>query len=253
MAITKIEWTEASWNPVTGCTKISAGCKNCYAERMAKRLKAMGQPNYRNGFKVTCHPHVLDLPVQWKKPRTIFVNSMSDLFHEDVPPVFVEKIFAIMNRARRHTFQVLTKRPERMTELMTHFDWSSNIWMGVTVESGDYMDRIDLLRTVPAAVRFLSIEPMLGPMPDLNLEKIDWVIVGGESGPGARLMKKEWVLQIRDLCISSGVPFFFKQWGGVQKKKAGRILERKTWDQMPMPATPKFSTASRWSAPSARR
>ena len=252
MATTKIEWTESSWNPVTGCTKISAGCKNCYAERMAKRLKAMGQPNYRNGFKVTCHPHVLDLPLQWKKPRTIFVNSMSDLFHEDVPPAFVEKIFAVMNRARRHTFQVLTKRPERLAELMARFDWSPNIWMGVTVEHADYLGRIDLLRTVPAAVRFLSIEPMLGPMPDLNLEKIDWVIVGGESGPGARPIKKEWVVQVRDLCIKAGVPFFFKQWGGVHKKKAGRLLERKTWDQMPMPATPKLSTVSRWSAPPAR-
>lgn len=237
MAGTKIEWTESSWNPVTGCTKISAGCKNCYAERMAKRLKAMGQPNYRNGFAVTCHPHVLDLPLQWKKPRTIFVNSMSDLFHQDVPSAFVEKIFAVMNRARRHTFQALTKRPERLTELMARFDWTANIWMGVTVEHADYLDRIDLLRTVPAAVRFLSIEPMLGPMPDLNLEKIDWVIVGGESGPGARPIKKEWVVQIRDLCIKADVPFFFKQWGGVHKKKAGRLLERKTWDQMPATST----------------
>lgn len=252
MASTKIEWTESSWNPVTGCSKISEGCRNCYAERMAKRLKAMGQPNYRNGFAVTCHPHVLDLPLQWKKPRTIFVNSMSDLFHQDVPAAFVEKIFAVMNRARRHIFQVLTKRAERMTQLMDRFDWSPNIWMGVTVEHADTLGRVDLLRTVPAAVRFLSIEPMLGPMPDLDLEGIDWVIVGGESGPGARPMKEEWVVQVRDLCISSGVPFFFKQWGGVQKKKAGRLLERKTWDQMPAPAIPKLSTVSRWSAPSAR-
>ncbi len=252
MASTKIEWTEASWNPVTGCTKISAGCKNCYAERMAKRLKAMGQPNYRNGFAVTCHPHVLDLPLQWKKPRTIFVNSMSDLFHEDVPPPFVERIFAVMNRARRHTFQVLTKRPERLTKLMARFAWSPNIWMGVTVEHVDYLGRVDLLRTVPAAVRFLSIEPMLGPMPDLDLEGIDWVIVGGESGPGARPIKKEWVVQVRDLCVKTRVPFFFKQWGGVQKKKAGRLLEQKTWDQIPAPAIPRLSTALRSSALSAR-
>ena len=247
-----IEWTESSWNPVTGCTKISAGCKNCYAERIAKRLKAMGQPNYRNGFKVTCHPHVLDLPLRWKKPRTIFVNSMSDLFHDDVPLSFVEEIFSVMNKARRHTFQVLTKRAERLTELMARFDWSPNIWMGVTVENGDYLYRIDHLRTVPAAVRFLSVEPMLGPFPDLNLEGIDWVIVGGESGPGARPIQKKWVLDIRDLCVRSGVPFFFKQWGGVQKKKAGRLLERKIWDQMPVPVTLRPWTVSRWSAPSAR-
>ncbi len=234
-----IEWTESSWNPVTGCTKISEGCRNCYAERMAKRLKAMGQSNYRNGFKVTCHPHVLELPFRWKKPRTIFVNSMSDLFHEDVPPSFIEEIFSVMNKARWHTFQVLTKRAERMAQLVNRFDWSPNIWMGVTVENGDYMDRIDLLRGIPAAVRFLSIEPMLGPIPDLNLEKIDWVIVGGESGPGARLIKKDWVLEIRDLCIQSGVPFFFKQWGGVQKKKAGRLLEQKIWDQMPVSTSSK--------------
>ena len=245
MATSKIEWTESSWNPVTGCTKISEGCRNCYAERMAKRLKAMGQPNYQNGFKVTCHPHVLNLPLKWKKPKTIFVNSMSDLFHEEIPLTFLDEIFSTMNAARWHTFQVLTKRAERMAKLKDRFKWSPNIWMGVTVENSDYIDRIDQLRSIPAAVRFLSIEPMLGPIPELNLEKIDWVIVGGESGPGARPMKKEWALEIRDLCVNAGVPFFFKQWGGVQKKKAGRLLEQKIWDQMPRTMNRQSLTAFR--------
>jgi len=234
MATSKIEWTESSWNPVTGCTKISEGCRNCYAERMARRLKAMGQPNYRNGFKVTCHPHTLTLPLKWKKPRTIFVNSMSDLFHEEIPLAFLDEIFFTMNEARWHTFQVLTKRAEYMAQISGRFNWSPNIWMGVTVESAKHVDRMDFLRDVPAAVRFLSLEPLLGPIPDLNLDGIDWVIVGGESGPGARPMRKEWVLEIRDRCLNVGVPFFFKQWGGVQKKKAGRLLEDKIWDQMPL-------------------
>jgi len=234
MASSRIEWTDSSWNPVTGCTKISEGCRNCYAERMAKRLRAMGQPNYRNGFEVTCHPHMLELPLKWKKPRTIFVNSMSDLFHEAVPVRFVEEIFFTMNKARWHTFQVLTKRAERLAQLAGRFKWTSNIWMGVTVESAAYVQRIDFLREVPAVVRFLSLEPLLGPIPDLNLKDIDWVIVGGESGPGARPMRKEWVLEIRDRCLETGVPFFFKQWGGVQKKKAGRLLENKLWEQMPI-------------------
>lgn len=229
-----IEWTESSWNPVTGCTKISKGCENCYAERMAKRLKAMGQPNYRNGFEVTCHPHTLALPLKWKKPRTIFVNSMSDLFHKDIPLSFMEEIFYTMNEARWHTFQVLTKRADRMAQLADHFKWTPNIWMGVTVENASYVDRIDYLRHVPSAVRFLSLEPLLGPIHNLNLAEIDWVIVGGESGPGARPMREEWALEIRDLCLKSGVAFFFKQWGGVQKKKAGRLLENRIWDQMPL-------------------
>ena len=234
MATSKIEWTESSWNPVTGCTKVSEGCRNCYAERMARRLKAMGQPNYGNGFKVTCHPHTLTLPLKWKKPRTIFVNSMSDLFHEEIPLAFLDEIFFTMNEARWHTFQVLTKRAEYMAQISGRFNWSPNIWMGVTVESAKHVDRMDFLRDVPAAVRFLSLEPLLGPIPDLNLDGIDWVIVGGESGPGARPMRKEWVLEIRDRCLNVGVPFFFKQWGGVQKKKAGRLLEDKIWDQMPL-------------------
>jgi len=233
MAASKIEWTESSWNPVTGCSKVSEGCRNCYAERMAKRLKAMGQSNYKNGFDVTCHPGALDLPLKWKKPRTIFVNSMSDLFHEDIPIAFLNRIFFTMNEARWHTFQVLTKRAERMERIADQFTWTPNIWMGVTVESAAEVARMDFLRNVHSHVRFLSLEPLLGPIPNLDLERIDWVIVGGESGPGARPMQKEWVLDIRNHCLDSGVPFFFKQWGGVQKKKAGRLLENRIWDQMP--------------------
>lgn len=228
-----IEWTESTWNPVTGCTKISAGCKHCYAERMARRLQAMGQPNYRNGFKVTCHHDVLGYPMKWKKPQMIFVNSMSDLFHKDVSVAFIGEIFFTMNQTPWHTYQILTKRSERLALLSGRFSWSPNIWMGVTVENADHVGRIDDLRTVSAAVRFLSLEPLLGPLPDLDLRGIGWVIVGGESGPGARPMDAAWVGDIRDQCLSANVPFFFKQWGGVQKKKAGRMLERRTWDQMP--------------------
>jgi len=228
-----IEWTESTWNPVTGCTKISAGCKHCYAERMAKRLHAMGQPNYRNGFKVTCHPSTLGMPLKWKKPQMIFVNSMSDLFHKDVSAEFIDEIFFTMNEAPWHTFQLLTKRAGRLVQLANRFKWTPNVWMGVTVENADHVDRVDLLREVPAAVRFLSLEPLLGPIPGLNLDKIDWVILGGESGPGARSMDQAWVTDLRDQCLKANVPFFFKQWGGVQKKKAGRLLEKKTWDQMP--------------------
>ena len=228
-----IEWTESSWNPVTGCTKISAGCAHCYAERMAKRLHAMGQPNYRNGFQVTCHPDTLELPLKWKKSQMIFVNSMSDLFHKDVPTRFVEEIFFTMNQARWHTFQVLTKRADRLAQLAPRLKWTPNVWMGVTVENAKHVDRIDRLREVPATVRFLSLEPLLGPLPELDLANIDWVIVGGESGPGARPMDPAWVLDLRDQCLDAGVAFFFKQWGGVRKKKAGRLLEKRTWDQMP--------------------
>jgi len=219
----------------TGCSKISVGCKNCYAERMAKRLQLMGQPNYGNGFRVACHPETLNLPLKWKKSKMIFVNSMSDLFHKDIPPGFIDEIFSVMNEARLHTFQVLTKRAGRMAQLANRFNWTSNIWMGVTVEHADYMERIDHLRLVPAQVRFLSLEPLLGPLPDLDLALIDWVIVGGESGPGARPMNKEWVADIKDQCLAAKVPFFFKQWGGVQKKKTGRLLEKRTWDEMPEP------------------
>ena len=231
-----IEWTESSWNPVTGCTKISAGCAHCYAERMARRLHAMGQPNYRNGFEVTCHPDALELPLKWKKPQMIFVNSMSDLFHKAVPAEFIGEIFFTMNQARWHTFQILTKRADRLRQLAPRLKWTSNIWMGVTVENQKHVDRIDRLREVPAAVRFLSLEPLLGPLPELDLSHIDWVIVGGESGPGARPMDPAWVLDLRDQCLNAGVAFFFKQWGGVRKKKAGRLLEKRTWDQMPREA-----------------
>jgi protein gp37 len=231
-----IEWTESTWNPVTGCTKISSGCVNCYAERMAKRLKAMGQPNYANGFALTMHEHALGLPLRWKSPQTIFVNSMSDLFHEDVPLEFILKIFDIMNRANWHNFQILTKRAERLLELDRHLPWQNNIWMGVSVENVNYIERIDALRRTEAYTKFLSLEPLLGPLPKLDLFNIDWVIVGGESGPRARPMKEEWVVEIRDQCLAAEVPFFFKQWGGTKKKKAGRSLEGKIWSEMPVPA-----------------
>ncbi len=228
-----IEWTDATWNPVTGCSKVSPGCKLCYAERLSKRLKAMGQKNYRNGFEVTPHPHMLELPMRRKKPRRIFVNSMSDLFHEDVPFFFIEAVFSVMACAPQHQYQVLTKRSERLLWLSPRLKWTPQIWMGVSVESQDYVYRIDRLRRVPAHVKMLSLEPLLGPLPNLNLQGIDWVIVGGESGPGARPMDPAWVIDIRDQCVAKVVPFFFKQWGGVQKKRHGRLLEGRTWDQMP--------------------
>ena len=228
-----IEWTESTWNPVSGCTKISTGCKNCYAERMAKRLKAMGQRRYRNGFKLTLHPEALKEPFAWKKPRVVFVNSMSDLFHEDIPLDFIKAVFAVMNANTRHVFQILTKRSARLLELAPLLEWSKNIWMGVTVENDDYISRVDDLRTVNSAVRFLSVEPLLGPLENIELDGMDWVIVGGESGPGARPMLEEWVLDIKKKCEFEKVPFFFKQWGGINKKKAGRILQGKTFDQFP--------------------
>lgn len=231
----KIEWTESTWNPVSGCTKLSAGCLNCYAERMANRLKAMGQTRYENGFKVTLHPQALKEPYSWKKPRVVFVNSMSDLFHKDIPDDFIQKVFTVMNENTQHTFQILTKRSERLRGLAPLLDWSDNIWMGVTVEDNDNVGRVDDLRRIPAAVRFLSMEPLLGPVPDLELNGIDWIIVGGESGPGSRPMEEEWVLAIKGKCRQTDVPFFFKQWGGVNKKKTGRLLLGKTWDAYPYP------------------
>lgn len=233
MANSKIEWTESTWNPVTGCTKTSAGCLNCYAERMAKRLKAMGQANYAKGFEVTMHPHVLEHPLKWKKSQIIFVNSMSDLFHEDVPLEFIRQIFDVMIRADWHTFQILTKRSKRLEELAPLLDWPQNVWMGVTVENASCTYRIDHLCTVPAAVRFLSMEPLLSAVDDMNLDSIDWVIVGGESGPGARPIQKQWVYGIREQCREAKVPFFFKQWGGINKKKAGRELDSRIYDEMP--------------------
>lgn len=234
MASSKIEWTDSTWNPVTGCTKISSGCYNCYAERMAIRLKAMGQPNYSEGFKVVCHEHQLELPLKWKKPRMIFVNSMSDLFHEKVPTAFIQRVFEVMNLSHWHIFQVLTKRAERLRELSYELTWTPNIWMGVSVENESVTYRIDYLRRTNAHVKFLSLEPLIGSVGNLNVSGIDWVIVGGESGPGARPMREEWVLDIKDSCEVFGVPFFFKQWGGVNKKRAGRLLQNQTWDEMPV-------------------
>ncbi len=232
-ANSSIEWTEATWNPVTGCDKISPGCKHCYAERMARRLKAMGLRNYANGFKVTLHENSLDLPLSWKKPQNIFVNSMSDLFHKNVPDEFIERVFDVMNSASWHRYQILTKRSDRLSSLSRILPWEENIWMGVSVENAQTAYRIDDLENSDASVKFLSLEPLLGAIPNLNLKGIDWVIVGGESGPGARPMKEEWVSEIRDQCIAANVPFFFKQWGGVNKKKAGRLLDGRFWNEMP--------------------
>jgi len=250
MAKSKIEWTDKTWNPLSGCNKISPGCKNCYAEKTAKRLQAMGTKNYRDGFKLTLHPHVLEYPLKWKTPQTIFVNSMSDLFHDDVPTSFIKEVFDVMNRAHWHRFQVLTKRSARLYAIADQLTWTENIWMGVSVESADYQFRIEHLRGTGAAIKWLSVEPLLGSIPNLNLKNIDWVVVGGESGPGARPMEADWVLDIRNQCIKTGVPFFFKQWGGVHKKKAGRLLEGREWNEMPTvgagpssvpPAPKKFS------------
>jgi protein gp37 len=235
-----IEWTEATWNPVTGCTKISQGCKHCYAERLAKRLQAMGNPRYKNGFEVTMHDDLLDLPLSWRQPRRIFVNSMSDLFHPDVPVDFIQRVFATMSEASQHSFQILTKRPARASELAPNLPWPANVWMGTSVESADVVHRITSLRQIPAAVRFLSVEPLLGPIPNLPLEGIDWVIVGGESGPKARPMREEWVAEIKRQCDGARVPFFFKQWGAWgkdgekrSKKANGRDYLGRTWDAMP--------------------
>lgn len=233
MSATTIEWAEATWNPVTGCSKVSPGCLNCYAERMAKRLQAMGQPNYHDGFAVRTHDHMLELPFSWVRPRMVFVNSMGDLFHEDVPIDFVERVFEVMRRTPWHTYQLLTKRAARLGEAASLLPWPENVWMGVTVEDNERLSRVERLREIPSAVKFLSIEPLLGPLPDLNLGGIDWVIVGGESGPRSRRMQQEWVCSIRDACVDRDVPFFFKQWGGVRKKAAGRTLEGHIWDQMP--------------------
>jgi protein gp37 len=231
-----IEWTEATWNPVTGCTKISQGCKNCYAERLARRLQLMGVPRYKNGFKTTLHPDVLALPKTWKKPRLIFVNSMSDLFHKDVPDDYIFSVFEIMNACPQHTFQVLTKRSSRLAAISTKLKWSENIWMGVSVEDARVVHRISDLRLVPAAVRFLSLEPLIGSVGKINLNSIHWVIVGGESGPRARGMNIEWVEAIFTQCRAASVPFFFKQWGGVRKDLTGRLLHNRTYDEMPVRA-----------------
>jgi protein gp37 len=230
-----IEWTEATWNPVTGCSKISTGCANCYAQRMAKRLQAMGQPNYADGFALRTHEHMLELPLTWKRPQVVFVNSMSDLFHEAVPFEFIERVFAVMREAEWHTFQVLTKRSRRLRELAPFLDWPDNVWMGVSVEDARAMSRVgDMRASEGPVVKFLSLEPLLGPLPGLNLSGIDWVITGGESGPGARPLDPAWVRDVRDVCLAARAPFFFKQWGGTRKKKAGRELDGVEWLQLPV-------------------
>lgn len=233
MAASSIEWTESTWNPLTGCTKVSPGCKNCYAERMAKRLKAMGVDKYANGFRLTLHPETLEEPLEWVKSQTIFVNSMSDLFHQDTPLDFILQIFDIMRRAHWHQFQILTKRAKRLLELDSHINWPENVWMGVSVENADYVKRIDFLRQTHAAIKFLSCEPLLGALPCLDLQGIHWVIVGGESGPHSRPIEYEWVRVIHEQCKQVNVPFFFKQWGGTRKKKTGRLLDNRTWDELP--------------------
>jgi len=221
-----IEWTDSTWNPVTGCTKVSPGCKHCYAERITERF---GQ----RFTDVKLHPARLALPLRWRRPRRIFVNSMSDLFHEEVPDAFIERVFAVMAEARWHTFQILTKRAERLAKVAPRLEWPPNVWQGVSVESAGYTWRIDCLQQIPAAVRFLSVEPLLGPIPHLPLEGVHWVIVGGESGPHHRAMDVAWVRGIRDECVAAGVPFFFKQWGGSTPKTGGRLLDGRTWNEMP--------------------
>lgn len=232
-AKSKIEWTESTWNPVTGCTKISDGCDNCYAYRMANRLKCMGSPKYSQGFEVVLHDYCLQYPLKWKRPSLIFVNSMSDLFHDEVPLEFIQKVFEVMNEASWHVFQLLTKRSERLSQLAEYLIWTPNIWQGVTVESKKYVDRIEHLRNVPASIKFVSFEPLLGNIGDIDLSGIDWAIVGGESGPKAREMDADWVLALKKNCDNQAIPFYFKQWGGTNKKKAGRLLLGKTWDAFP--------------------
>jgi len=228
-----IEWTEMTWNPVTGCTKVSQGCKHCYAERMAHRLEAMGSDRYRNGFNVTLHPDLLDVPRQWRQARIVFVNSMSDLFHDEIPLAYIQRVFATMQDCPHHTFQVLTKRSERLAELAPQLPWPRNVWMGVSVEDARVIHRIADLQSVPAAVRFLSLEPLIGPLEALPLDGIRWVIVGGESGPKARPVRKEWITSIFRQCCAARVPFFFKQWGGVRKDLTGRELNGRIYNEMP--------------------
>lgn len=229
----RIEWTECTWNPVTGCSKISPGCQHCYAERMSQRLRAMGIGKYRNGFEVAIHENVLKEPSRWRKPRLVFVNSMSDLFHESVPSDFIESVFEVMSESPRHTFQVLTKRADRVLRMDGQLNWPPNVWLGVSVESERWLHRLESLQRTGAQTKFLSLEPLLGSLRRIELTGIAWVIVGGESGPGARPMEAEWVREIRDNCLQRQVPFFFKQWGGVNKKRTGRTLDGRTWNEMP--------------------
>jgi protein gp37 len=234
MTKTKIEWTESSWNPITGCSKISDGCLNCYAEKMALRLKAMGTKGYENGFEVTLQNHQLERPLKLKKPQMIFVNSMSDIFHEKVPQDYILKIFETMNKADWHIFQVLTKRPERLEELREKINWTKNIWLGTTIESNKYIDRVKFIKETQANIKFISFEPLIDSVKDIDIDGIDWVIVGGESGSGSRAIKKEWIYEIKEKCDKLNIPFFFKQWGGTNKKKSGRLLDGKIYDEMPL-------------------
>jgi len=238
MAQSTIEWTEMTWNPTTGCDKVSQGCKYCYAEVLSKRLQAMGLEKYANGFELTLHPQTLEIPYTWKKPQVVFVNSMSDLFHEKVPLSYIQQVFKVMNENPMHTFQVLTKRAERLHSLHRELNWTSNIWMGVSVENEKVLERIDFLRATGAQTKFLSCEPLIAPLPNLDLNGIDWATVGGESGRKPRPMKKEWVEEIQLKCEARGVAFFFKQWGGRSKKKSGRLLHGRTYDEMPMRKRP---------------
>ena len=233
-----IEWTESTWNPVTGCSKVSPGCAHCYAEAFAERWRGVPGHPYEQGFDLRLWPSRLEQPLAWKRPRTIFVNSMSDLFHEDVPAEFIASVFDVMARAEWHTFQILTKRHERLVELAADLSWPPNVWMGVTIENRRFVHRADALRAVPAAVRFISAEPLLGPLEGLDLERIDWLIAGGESGPGHRPVRVEWLRELRNRCKADGVAFFFKQWGGIRPKSGGRILDGRTWDEMPVARTP---------------
>ncbi len=233
MAQSSIEWTEMTWNPTTGCSKISAGCKFCYAEIMSRRLQGMGIEKYKDGFAVRMHPDALRIPYSWKTSKIVFVNSMSDLFHENIPLEFIQRVFDVMNDNPQHVFQILTKRAERLLKLHSGLKWTHNIWMGVSVENDKVKHRIDLLRKTKAKVKFLSCEPLIGPLYDMNLKKLDWVIVGGESGHRPRPMETDWVLDIQGQCKKADVAFFFKQWGGRNKKKNGRLLNGQTYDEMP--------------------
>ena len=234
MAQSSIEWTEMTWNPTTGCDKVSVGCKFCYAEIMSRRLQAMGVEKYKDNFEVRIHEDALNIPYTWKNSKVVFVNSMSDLFHKNIPLEFIQKVFRVMNENPQHIFQVLTKRAERLFELHKELKWTHNIWMGVSVENDKVRDRIDFLRKTNARVKFLSLEPLIGPLSHLNMSNIDWIIVGGESGHDPRPMKPEWVLDIQEQCKNNDVAFFFKQWGGKNKKAAGRILNGRTYDEMPV-------------------
>ncbi len=234
MAASRIEWTEETWNPITGCTKCSSGCLNCYAERFAKRLQAMGNMRYKNGFEVTVHHDLFTKPLSWEKPKMIFVNSMSDLFHEEVPDEDILQLFEIMNQASWHTFQILTKRADRLLRLSDSINWTDNIWMGVSIENQSVMERCEKLKMTGATIKFVSAEPLLESIKGINLNGIDWLIVGGESGPGSRQMKEEWVKELRDKALASNVAFFFKQWGGTRKKRAGSLLEGKQYKQYPV-------------------